>query len=172
MSTPQETKFRDAKTGDIRSTIPAHLRNLPFYEPEKAATIGPMYATALRMIKEGGEPRGIGGFSNQWFDWDFQRSRAEPHAALNPMATTMERMTPEEYKLVRDTFSEAGAMRTAKNPQTGRLEPLKATGDYRKMIYGNADPSLLGALAAGGLGTAAAIAALRNRKQEEEEATP
>jgi len=169
VSTPQETKFRDAKTGDIRSTIPAHLRNLPFYEPDKAATIGPMYATALRMIKEGGEPRGIGGFSNQWFDWDFQRSRAEPHAALNPMATTMERMTPEEYKLVRDTFSEAGAMRTSKNPQTGRLEPLKATSDYRKMIYGNADPLLLGGIAAGGLGTAAAIAALRDRKKEEEE---
>jgi len=169
VSTPQETKFRDAKTGDIRSTVPAHLRNLPFYEPDKAATIGPMYATALRMIKEGGEPRGIGGFSNQWFDWDFQRSRAEPHAALNPMATTMERMTPEEYKLVRDTFSEAGAMRTSKNPQTGRLEPLKATSDYRKMIYGNADPLLLGGIAAGGLGTAAAIAALRDRKKEEEE---
>lgn len=168
VSTPQETKFRDAKTGEIRSTIPAHLRNLPFYEPDKASTIGPMYATALRMIKEGGEPRGIGGFSNQWFDWDFQRSRAEPHAALNPMATQMERMTPEEYKLVRDTFSEAGAMRTAKNPQTGRLEPLKPTDDFRKLIYGRADPALLGLVAAGA-GGAATVAALRNRKKEEEE---
>jgi hypothetical protein len=149
VSTPQETKFRDAKTGGVREGIPEHLRGLPFYEPDKAATIGPMYSTALRMIKEGGEPRGIGGFSNQWHDWDFQRSRAEPHAALNPMATEMTRMTPEEYKLVRDTFSEAGAMRTSKNPATGRLEPLRETPDFRRLIYGNADPALLGAAAVG-----------------------
>lgn len=168
VSTPQQTKFRDAKTGDVRSTIPAHLRNLPFYEPDQASTIGPMYATALRMIKEGGKPRGIGGFSNQWFDWDFQRSRAEPHAGLNPMATQMERLTPEEYKLVRDTFSEAGAMRTTKNPQTGRLEPLKPTADYRKLIYGKADPALLAVLA-GGAGGAATIAALRKKNEDDEE---
>jgi hypothetical protein len=177
VSTPQEMKFREAKTGNIREGVPAHLRNLPFYEPDKAATIGPMYATALRMIKEGGEPRGIGGFSNQWHDWDFQRSRAEPHAALNPMATQMERMTPEEYKLVRDTFSEAGAMRTTKNPATGRLEPLRQTPDFRRLIYGNATPAMLGVLGAGAGGIVlsdayanALRAARRPQKEEEKEA--
>lgn len=166
VSTPQETKFRDAKTGDIRETIPAHLRELPFYEPDKAAMIGPMYATALRMIEEGGKPRGIGGFSNQWFDWDYQRSRAEPHAGLNPMATEMPRLTPEEYKLVRDTFSAAGAMNTKKDPSTGRLKPFKQTPDYRKMIYGYADPMLLGATGAGGAGALALIDALRDGGEE------
>lgn len=38
-------------------------------------------------------------------------------------------------------------------------------------LLGRADPRLLAGIAAGGLGTAAAVAALRNRKQEEEEAT-
>lgn len=36
-------------------------------------------------------------------------------------------------------------------------------------LLGRADPRLLAGIAAGGLGTAAAVAALRNRKQEEEE---
>jgi hypothetical protein len=38
-------------------------------------------------------------------------------------------------------------------------------------LLGRADPRLLAAIAAGGLGTAAAVSALRNRKKEEEEAT-
>jgi len=155
VSSPSSTKFIDAKTGQMRSTVPPHLANLPFYQPEFAQTIGPMYSEALSQIQQGGQKRGIGGFSNQWYDWDYQRSRAEPHAALNPMATSMKRMTPEEYKLVRDTFSQAGAMQTRKDPATGRLIPLKPTQDYRKLIYGSADPyALLGTAAAGagGLG--------------------
>jgi hypothetical protein len=155
VSSPSSTKFIDAKTGQMRSTVPPHLANLPFYEPEFAQTIGPMYSEALSQIQQGGQKRGIGGFSNQWYDWDYQRSRAEPHAALNPMATSMQRMTPEEYKLVRDTFSQAGAMQTRKDPATGRLIPLKPTQDYRKLIYGSADPYALagaGAAGAGGLG--------------------
>lgn len=155
VSSPSSTKFIDAKTGQMRSTVPPHLANLPFYEPEFAQTIGPMYSEALSQIQQGGQKRGIGGFSNQWYDWDYQRSRAEPHAALNPMATSMKRMTPEEYKLVRDTFSQAGAMQTRKDPATGRLIPLKPTQDYRKLIYGSADPYALvgaGAAGAGGLG--------------------
>ena len=155
VSSPSSTKFIDAKTGQMRSTVPPHLANLPFYEPEFAQTIGPMYSEALSQIQQGGQKRGIGGFSNQWYDWDYQRSRAEPHAALNPMATSMNRMTPEEYKLVRDTFSQAGAMQTRKDPATGRLIPLKPTQDYRKLIYGSADPYALvgaGAAGAGGLG--------------------
>jgi hypothetical protein len=39
-------------------------------------------------------------------------------------------------------------------------------------LLGRADPALLAAIAAGGLGTAAAVSALRNRKKEEEEAAP
>lgn len=155
VSSPSSTKFIDAKTGQMRSTVPQHLATLPFYQPEFAQTIGPMYSEALNQIQQGGKQRGIGGFSNQWYDWDYQRSRAEPHAALNPMATSMQRMTPEEYKLVRDTFSQAGAMQTRKDPATGRLIPLKPTQDYRKLIYGSADPYALlgaGAAGAGGLG--------------------
>ena len=155
VSSPSSTKFIDAKTGQMRATVPQHLATLPFYQPEYAQTIGPMYSEALNQIQQGGKQRGIGGFSNQWYDWDYQRSRAEPHAALNPMATSMKRMTPEEYKLVRDTFSQAGAMQTRKDPATGRLIPLKPTQDYRKLIYGSADPyALLGTTAAGagGLG--------------------
>jgi hypothetical protein len=153
VSSPSSTKFIDAKTGQMRSTVPQHLANLPFYQPEFAQTIGPMYSEALNQIQQGGKQRGIGGFSNQWYDWDYQRSRAEPHAALNPMATTMKRMTPEEYKLVRDTFSQAGAMQTRKDPMTGRLIPLNPTSDYRKLIYGSADPyALLGTGAAAGAG--------------------
>lgn len=152
VSSPSSTKFIDAKTGQMRSTVPPHLANLPFYEPEFAQTIGPMYSEALNQIQQGGKQRGIGGFSNQWYDWDYQRSRAEPHAALNPMATSMQRMTPEEYKLVRDTFSQAGAMQTRKDPATGRLIPLKPTQDYRKLIYGSADPYALAGTAAAGAG--------------------
>ena len=160
VSTPSETKFIDAKTGQMRSTIPSHLANLPFYQPEKAQTIGPMYTEALNQIQQGGAKRGIGGFSNQWYDWDYQRSRAEPHAALNPMATSMQRMTPEEYKLVRDTFSEAGAMQTRKDPMTGRLIPLSPTQDYRRLIYGSADPALAAGLAAGAGGAAGLLSML------------
>lgn len=154
VSSPSATKFIDAKTGQMRSTIPSHLGNLPFYDPEYAQTIGPMYTEALNQIQQGGAKRGIGGFSNQWYDWDYQRSRAEPHAALNPMATSMQRMTPEEYKLVRDTFSEAGAMQTRKDPMTGRLIPLSPTQDYRRLIYGSADPALAAGLAAAAGGSA------------------
>jgi hypothetical protein len=164
VSSPSSTKFIDAKTGQMRSTVPPHLANLPFYQPEFAQTIGPMYSEALSQIQQGGQKRGIGGFSNQWYDWDYQRSRAEPHAALNPMATSMKRMTPEEYKLVRDTFSQAGAMQTRKDPATGRLIPLKPTQDYRKLIYGSADPYALLGTAAAGAGGLGLLSMMRDEK--------
>jgi hypothetical protein len=157
VSSPQTRVYKDAKTGQPRADLPAHLRNLPFYEPKQSAEIGPIYNAALKQIEEGGKPRGIGGFSNQWYDWDYQRSRAEPHAAMNPMATEMPRLKPEEYKQVRDTFSQAGAMRTAKEPDTGRLRGLSPTDDWRKLLYWTAP---------GALTTGAMVDALREKEPE------
>lgn len=157
VSSPQTRMYKDARTGQPRADLPKHLRDLPFYEPKQSAEIGPIYNEALKQIEEGGKPRGIGGFSNQWHDWDFQRSRAEPHAGMNPMATEMERLTPEEYKQVRDTFSGAGAMRTAKEPDTGRLRGLSPTDDWRKLLYWTAP---------GALTTGALVDALREKEPE------
>jgi len=149
VSTPTATVYRRARTGDINPNVPEHLRQLPFYEPARSQQIGPLYQAALSEIQKGGAERGIGGFSNQWLDWDYKRSRAEPHAALNPMATEMPRLTPEEYAQVQNTFSKAGAFETKPDPKTGKLKPLKPTADFRKLIYGNADPALVAAIAAG-----------------------
>jgi hypothetical protein len=157
VSSPQTRVYREAATGQPRADLPPHLQNLPFYEPTHSAEIGPIYNAALKQIEEGGKPRGIGGFSNQWHDWDFQRSRAEPHAGMNPQATQMPRLTPEEYGQVRDKFSEMGAMRTTKEPDTGRLRPLTKTRDWKKLLYWTAPTAAT---------TPALIKALRGEDEE------
>ena len=62
---------------------------------------------------------------------------------------------------------EKAARREGVSPETMRDRVLLG-----KAHAGKADPLLLGGIAAGGLGTAAAVAALRNRKKEEEEVEP
>lgn len=167
VSSPQESVYRQARTGEISPEVPAHLQpgKLPFYEPTHVRQIGPLYQAALEQVQQGGAKRGIGGFGNQWYDWDYARSRAEPHAALNPMALRMKRMTSEEYGLVRDEFARMGAFKTNKNPATGRLFPLKPSSDYRKLIYGRTDPAFLATLGLGTVGVGGLAYALRNREQ-------
>ncbi|GAB3773769.1 hypothetical protein GCM10028796_46820 [Ramlibacter monticola] len=142
----------------VNREVPPHLLGLPFYEPKQAQVIGPLYEAALRNIQAGGNKLGLGGFSAQWFPWDYQRSRAEPHAALNKLAGTSPRLTPEEYAMARDTFAQAGGFNTRKDPATGRLTPFKPNlENWRKYQYGQATPALLGGTAlATGAGLAAA----------------
>lgn len=175
VSTPEEMMIRPKKLGgaanpDLPSELQPSSGAYPFYEPTHAQYIPPFYKVALDKMRDLGSQRGIGGFSNQWYDWDYKRSRAEPHAALNPMASTLkEKLTPEEYALVRDQFSSAGAFRTAPDPKTGRLSPLKADmPNWRRYMYGKADPTLL-ALMGAGAGGAATIAALRAKNDEDDE---
>jgi len=170
VSTPEEMLMRPKKMqGDVNPNLPEELKPssgaYPFYEPEKAQYIPPFYQVALEKMSDLGKQREIGGFSNQWFDWDFKRSRAEPHAALNPLASSLkQKLTPDEYALVRDQFSKAGAFASQPDKTTGRLKPLKPDlENWKNYMYGKIDPLLLPALAGG---SAATIYALRNRDEE------
>lgn len=136
VSTPNLVKYRDP-SGNVRPEVPAHLRsgtNFPFYEPEQVQVMPSAYRIGLKKMTDEGKPLGLEGFGNQWFAWDRQRQRLEPHELFATSASDLPRLTPEEYAYARQQHSDAGYFRTTKD-KSGRLSPATPRDDWRKLAY-------------------------------------
>lgn len=146
------------KSGELNPNVPAELMpDKLAYEPKKFTVASPYYRKVMDYIDEsrGANPE-IELFPEQWRLWDRYRGRIEPHEMAHP----------DWRKLPRQSFSELQDALTAHKELGYTGTSGVKDGDWRRLYYGKADPALLGAIAAGGVG-AATVAALRKKDDDE-----
>lgn len=151
--------YRDAKTGDLVAGLRSQVspEKLAF-EPDKIQDFNQFYKRIVDYVDESRGPNPeLPLFPEQWRLWDTYRGRVEPHEFAHP----------DYRKLPKQSFNEMqSALSEHKAAGYTGTNPVMKQSDWRKLYYGNADPTLLALIGAGGAGTAAAVAALRKRNEE------
>ena len=117
------------------------------YEPQKIIDFNPFYKRVVDYVDES---RGLNPelelFPEQWRKWDIYRQRLEPHEFAHPDYRSLPRQSWQEMQDSLAAHKEAG--------YTQSNNPVMATSDWRKLYYGNVDPTILPGVA-GAAGAAA-----------------
>jgi hypothetical protein len=129
-------------SGEYNPKIPEHLRGGPA-EPAETTIMGEPYKRMLERLEQRGQQRGQNLFAEQWMSWDRIRRRLEPHESMHRDFQKLPRSPAGELIDALRTQSAAGFG----SPQ-GQVKPF----DWKKGMYGNIDPRLLGAMGAGSAG--------------------
>lgn len=186
INNPKTTKIRTGMEGEVNPDLPAHLHpDVADYvrEPTHGINISESYKHGLKDVTaKGARPGSTGLFSDQWYQWDPQRQRFEPHEVMSPALTSVPGMSQEQKAEALGAHAEAGYLNYSKD-EAGKLQPVQPvpfkeniedlTGDRRKLaeMIGNLNPSRLAAfqwLLSLGLGGAAGSQLLRKDQQEEQ----
>jgi hypothetical protein len=127
VNNPKETTIRDWRSGDVSSKVASHLHpDAAGYveEPLKTVEISQGYKRGLGDVaKKGARPGSTGVFSDQWYLWDPQRQRFEPHEIEQPGLADLPRMSHQQLKDALAAHAEAGYLNYTKDA-CGKLQPV------------------------------------------------
>jgi hypothetical protein len=147
--------YRMKKTGEVNPEVhPSIAPEKLAHEPTQAKEFGPFYNKVVDYVNasRGANPE-IALFPEQWRKWDTLRGRIEPHEIMHPDYKKLPRMSWEELEAARNANTEAGYFSKGPQQDPGAVP-------WGRLYYGNADPLLLGGIAAG---TGAGLIAARER---------
>jgi hypothetical protein len=135
--------FRLKRTGEINPEVPKHLADEEWIEePARAHIMGPRYKRGVGVNQDFSKETGQTGlFSSQWYQWDKQRNRLDPHLGIFPSLSKLPRMSMRQMQQVRDTYKEGGYLSMAEK------KAAKDGGEVRRTIppvRPIANPSRLG----------------------------
>jgi hypothetical protein len=123
-----EPKMRVRGTGDVNEAIPPHLHPDQadyVYEPDKAVLTSEAYKRAQQATAQtAARPGSTGLFSDQWYVWDPQRRRFEPHEIKNPGLTSVPRQSQRQLQEAYQAHNEAGYLDYSKDAE-GKLNPVQ-----------------------------------------------
>jgi hypothetical protein len=182
VNNPAEPKMR-TRAGDVSLSVPEHLKpeNADYVkEPLHATAMSPGYKRGLQDVsKQAARPGSTGLFSDQWYLWDPQRQRFEPHEVMQPGLIDLQRMSHEQQKEALAAHADAGYLNYGKD-EAGKLQPvqpvpfaegadvpLSAGREKMRQQLRGLNPSRLAAFAATGAVAAGLVEEELARRREE-----
>jgi hypothetical protein len=135
-------KFRLA-SGYKNPNVPQWMQDESWIEePLKAHVMSPEYKRAVgvnqKFAKETGQ---TGLFSSQWYQWDKQRNRLDPHLGIFPGLSALPRQSMRQMTGVRQTYKDAGYLSMAEKKAAKEGEEAVRTIPPVRPV---ANPSRLG----------------------------
>lgn len=161
----QNAKYR-LKGGKINPAVePSVMPDKLLDEPKQYQQFNPFYSKVMEQMQPApGSTLEL--FPEQWRKWDRYRGRVEPHEFAHPDFRKLPRQGFSEMAAALQAHKDAGYMATPRKIKGEGIfdevpkAPVPKKGDWRKLYYGKADPTLLaltGGAAAGGLALANAL---------------